>query len=387
MPPGAMKGRHYDPEIDGDWGTFKNERQAYRSRFQPGGDIFERNQKEDYQLMAALLNNPNMSDQEFAALLNSMGIYDIHEQRRSRFRSLMGAKNGTVLLNTNAVLDNGGYRDVGTSDLNKQGVWQGFDSPDARAANLGRQANVLQNRGLGEYLRGELGLGHWDRDAARGLAGVERDPESGYYKNVNPDGTITYYDDNANIVDPSTGDLIGNYYSGMFTSPIRRRGGDFTPLPNRAQDGFGGPPTPPGQAGIGPNEWRPYLKTAPTTRPGYSTWGAPRPQAAPTSGPAYSAYGGTSAPVSIRMGSVGANGLQPPVSTPDSPFRQVNKNRQPQPADSIPTSTYTHPAPGPIGTQPQPRTRGMRRRNRQPMGFGMDPVGAGPRRRTALGGF
>lgn len=280
MPPGPMKGRHYDKDIDGTWEQFKNDRQSWRSRFQPGGDIYERNQKEDFEIAAALLDNPNMSDAQFAALLNSLGIYNQKEQRQSRFRSLEGARKGTVLYNTNAHLDDGGWRDVATSDESVRGVWQPFDK------NLGRQASKLQNGGFANYLLDELGVGSFRGWLDRGETGMEYDDESGLYYNTDANG-VTWWDKDGFQRDPQSGARIGHYMGGRsggsFSQP---RGGsaNFTrPTIQPSNQPIRHPPVTPGTGGtvrgIGPREPRPYLNVG---TPMMGGWGSPTPMMDPS---------------------------------------------------------------------------------------------------------
>jgi hypothetical protein len=199
-PTGPMGGRGYDPSM-GSYDGFKASRRAYRSRFRPGGDVYERQQDQNAQILA---ERPR-SRAELVALLNRMGIYDRHEEGQARFRSiLMDYDNDGI--NGNYHYGDGVKYDVATSDVDP-------NSPTSRgraqAMTPADYAHIA--RGFYGRLEDSVGVPQFQRWQRQGRTGFARDPATGYLMNVKPDGTREYVDDQGFEVDPQTGRRIGHY--------------------------------------------------------------------------------------------------------------------------------------------------------------------------------
>lgn len=197
-PTGPMNGQGYDPSM-GSYEGFKDARRAYRSRFQPGGDVYERQQEQNWKILAA---RPQ-TKQQLAQLLNSMGIFNQKEMGKARFNSLMmDFDNG---LSGNYHYDGQGNKfNVATSD--KNAGWEPLTAEDY--ANL--------NKGFYGRLEEMVGVPQFQNWQKKGGTGLTKDPATGLLFNVRPNGTKEYFDSQGFRINPQTGQRIGFYGYGNF---------------------------------------------------------------------------------------------------------------------------------------------------------------------------
>lgn len=204
-PDDDMGGQGYDPSM-GDYNTFKANRRAYRSTFDPNdpnGWRGRRNEQENMQISAALRNNPGMAHGAgWDQLLASLGIYNQKDNRMARYKSLGMARDGNLILGTNFHLDgNGNYMDVATSDVNERYRPHAL-SQNRNLAGQARNSFVDQLDAPSANL-----FQRWQRG---GQTGMQQDPATGYFIQRSPEGTY-YYDSRGYRVDPRTGQVIGHY--------------------------------------------------------------------------------------------------------------------------------------------------------------------------------
>lgn len=344
---GPMKGRGFEDvkdEYGGDFEKFKGDRKAYRKRFQEGGDIYERQKAEDY----AIYNANPQNEQDFAALLNSMGIYDEKENRRSRFRSLMADFRNEQVAGQNYQVDGSGRMlNVATSD--KGADWEAIDP------NLQGQLD----RGFRGRLEDRLGINTMKGWIAQGRAGFDgRDPSTGLLYNDSQDGkTRTYFNDDGFIIDPQTGRATGHYMlGGSGNSPATPNpGGSATQPPapggyNPPTGPTGGPVgTPAGTAAFNPATGQVNAQPA-AQRSGLS---APAPSA-PTAPTASAAPQVAGRPMEQTPGGVGNTGEPSPYDTRQNPPRGGTSTAPTTGGSTAPTNTggWTPPTmPGAPGSR------------------------------------
>lgn len=211
-PDDDMGGGGYTPEM-GDYNTFKANRRAYRSTFQPGGWRYDRNERENVGIGMALEQNPNMSQAQWDALLARYGIHNQKDMRQSRYKSLGMARDGSLLLDTNYHLTPEGFMDVATSDVDPASPTGKYRLQSyASNRNIARQAG----RPFWEQAYGNAGLGTFQRWQRNGETGMQTDPATGLLFNTGPNGERTYYDQRGFRIDPRTGRRVGHYmYQGL----------------------------------------------------------------------------------------------------------------------------------------------------------------------------
>lgn len=213
-PDDDMGGGGYTPEM-GDYNTFKANRKAYRSTFNPNdpnGWRGRRNENEEMQIAAALRNNPSAAHgPQWDQLLASLGIFNQKDNRMARYKSLGMARDGALILGTNYHLDgNGNYIDVATSDVDPNSPTSKF-RPQSLAGNP-NLAGQAGNSFVDQLDAPAANLfQRWQR---QGKTGMTVDPATGYLFNRGPDGTVTYYNERGYPVDPRTGQIIpGSHYT------------------------------------------------------------------------------------------------------------------------------------------------------------------------------
>lgn len=194
-PGGANHGAGYNPAYWADKGGFaayKAGRKAYRSQFQPGGSIYDRNQQRYAQIYAA---NPQSWGQ-IADMLASMGVYDVKEQGKHFYNEVKGMFDGTGPIGNYQVLG-GQKKNMGTSDVNAG--WEPLSASDKNWMGMNFQ----------QKLGSLLGLGSVQRWAKQGKTGFVKGPD-GKYTNTTPAGVVQTLDPRTGLV-YENGQVVGFY--------------------------------------------------------------------------------------------------------------------------------------------------------------------------------
>lgn len=137
-PPDKIIWDHWTPEQRAEaglpeWSDWKEASQAWRARFEPGGDIYVEHRQQEAGLRTLAAQGWDLRDREtFAKALNTVGLFDRHEEGRSRFRQLMMRFDGTGDASGHYHFDlrSGRKINVATSDLSKRGVWVDMTDED-----------------------------------------------------------------------------------------------------------------------------------------------------------------------------------------------------------------------------------------------------------------
>lgn len=221
----------YDPTVDGPWEAHKAKLKAHRARFQPGGDAFEAQEKQKWEILKA---RPKSREALIQLMKDKFGITDQHEQGRARLRSLLmdydNSINGNYHYN-----GQGQKKNVATSDANAD--WEAMDAGDY----------AHQDRGFFGRLEDELGIGNWGAKA-------KNKPElqvagDYFYDNDGAEGNV-YYDKSGWMVDPFSGERVGGNYEDPSSYSGQKRFKGYVPgSTSPGTSGTTGTPTP---AGIPP---------------------------------------------------------------------------------------------------------------------------------------
>lgn len=209
---GALKTQGYDAFKDQMTPQqFKDNVRAYRARFQEGGDVWARQEEQDWKIakwMQARGGRPP-TEREFGAFLNSIGIHDRHEEGQARYRSLMMDLNNSIIGNEH--FGSGAKFNVATSDTTMNGVAQAITAQDRDYLAKGFWGRLQEKLGIG----GMFGkrAGNYPELQQMGDYFVDND---------GPEGGV-YYNKQGWMVDPNTGQVVGGHYYDPMSKHEQRR--------------------------------------------------------------------------------------------------------------------------------------------------------------------
>lgn len=214
----------------GTWDLAKQRMQEWRSRFQEGGDIYEKR----YDIGAELAGSGAQSWDDVAKLLARRGIRNEKESGKSWWNELKLGWEGGGRGGSHYNPQTGQWTDVATSNLAVRGV------PGA-GQNLGRpqsgMAGMLANAGAGaDAVAGFM------RSAESGETFLEGRTDWGGYYNRRPDGSTDYFDRFGFKTDAS-GNRIGGHADtrvGAAGGVGASSSGGLTPFDRGAGGGGGG---------------------------------------------------------------------------------------------------------------------------------------------------
>lgn len=129
-PPDKVIWDHWTPEQRAEaglpeWSDYKEATNAWRARFQPGGDIHQAHRDQEAGLRQLAAQGWDLSDRAtFAKALNAVGLFDRHEEGRARYRGLMMRFDGSSDATGHYHYDlrAGTKINVATSDLSARGI-------------------------------------------------------------------------------------------------------------------------------------------------------------------------------------------------------------------------------------------------------------------------
>ncbi len=203
---GPMKGRHYDPAIDGpDFEAFQARQRQFRDQFAQGGAIDKRQQGQEWVALDFLQKHPHATKEQFRQyLMANTDLRPEHEQGEARLKALEMMFDGTINGNYHYDLATGRKYNVGTSDQNRD--WEQMtpeEIADAQKTPAQRFADML---GIGQFQGRNNKKGH--------IPELQWDPTKKAWFDQDPEGRV-YYDAEGWVLD-ANGRRVGgaqHYYN------------------------------------------------------------------------------------------------------------------------------------------------------------------------------